>query len=217
MMRAVTPRTKVITLVSPNNPTGNAVSQEQLVRLLQLGPLVVLDEAYAEFAPRTFLPLAREFDNLIVLRTFSKWAGLAGLRIGYGIFPADLMPYLWKIKPPFNVNAAALVAVEATFEDFAWVRASVARIKVERGRLYRNLRKLNILQPYPSQGNYFFCRVLARPGRRPPRAAGRSRDHGPGLRWRAVRLSADQRRPTRGYRHADEGAADDRRAVLARR
>jgi histidinol-phosphate aminotransferase len=95
-----------------------------------------------------------------VLRTFSKWAGLAGLRIGYGIFPADLMPYLWKIKPPFNVNAAALVAVEATFEDFAWVRASVARIKVERGRLYRSLRKLNILQPYPSQGNYLFCRVL---------------------------------------------------------
>ncbi len=157
---AVTPRTKLITLVSPNNPTGNAISQEGLVRLLQLGPLVVLDEAYAEFAHRSFLPLAREFDNLIVLRTFSKWAGLAGLRVGYGIFPTELMPFLWKIKPPFNVNAAALLAIEATFDDFAWVRSTVVRIRVERGRLYRNLRKLNILQPYPSQGNYLLCRVL---------------------------------------------------------
>jgi histidinol-phosphate aminotransferase len=130
------------------------------VRLLGLGPLVVLDEAYAEFAQRSFLPLAREFDNLIVLRTLSKWAGLAGLRIGYGIFPGELMPYLWQIKPPFNVNAAALVAVEATFDDLAWVRSGIVRLRVERGRLYRQLRKLNLLQPYPSQGNFLLCRVL---------------------------------------------------------
>lgn len=158
--RAVTPRTKVISVVSPNNPTGNAIAPEALVRLLGLGPLVVLDEAYAEFALRSLVPLAREFDNLIILRTLSKWAGLAGLRIGYGIFPTELLPYLWRIKPPFNVNAAALVAVEATFDDLAWVRASVVRLRVERGRLYRQLRKLNLLQPYPSQGNYLLCRVL---------------------------------------------------------
>lgn len=157
---AVTPRTKMIAIVSPNNPTGNAITQEQLVRLLGLGPLVVLDEAYAEFAARSFVPLAREFDNLVILRTLSKWAGLAGLRLGYGVFPTELMPFLWKIKPPFNVNAAALLAVEATLDDFAWVRASVARIRAERARLYRNLRKLNILQPYPSQGNFLLCRVI---------------------------------------------------------
>ncbi len=158
--RAVTPRTKLITLVSPNNPTGNVASTEQLVRLLRLGPLIVLDEAYVEFAQRSALPLAREFDNLVVLRTFSKWAGLAGLRIGYGVFPLDLMPYLWKIKPPFNVNAAALAAVEATFDDLAYVRSTVVRLKVERGRLFRQLRKLNLLQPLPSQGNFLLCRVL---------------------------------------------------------
>ena len=158
--RAVTPRTRLITLVSPNNPTGNAASTEQLVRLLRLGPLVVLDEAYAEFADRTALPLAKEFDNLVVLRTFSKWAGLAGLRVGYGVFPAELMPHLWKVKPVFNVNAAALAAVEATFEDMAYLRSTIVRIKVERGRLYRQLRKLNLLHPYPSQGNFLLCRVL---------------------------------------------------------
>lgn len=158
--RAVTPRTKLITIVSPNNPSGNAIAHDQLVRVLRLGPLVVLDEAYSEFAQRSLLPLAREFDNLVVLRTLSKWAGLAGLRVGYGIFPADLMPYLWKIKPPFNVSVAALVAVEATFDDLDYVRSAIVRIKVERGRLFRQLRKLNIVQPMPSQGNFLLCRVL---------------------------------------------------------
>lgn len=160
MERAVTPRTKVIAVASPNDPTGNVASPEHLVRLLRLGPLVVLDEAYVEFAQRSALPLAREFDNLVVLRTFSHWAGLAGLRIGYGLFPADLMPHLWKIKPPFNVNAAALAAIEATFGDLNYLRSTIVRIKIERGRLYRRLRKLNLLQPLSSQGNFLLCRVL---------------------------------------------------------
>ena len=149
---AVTARTKLIVVVSPNDPTGNTIDQEQLVRLLGLGPLVVLDEAYIEFAGRSLVPLAREFDNLVMLRSLSSWAGLAGLHLGYGIFPTELMPYLWRLKPPFSVNAAALLATEATFDDFSWVRGSVARLRVERGRLYRNLRKLNLLQPYPSGG-----------------------------------------------------------------
>jgi histidinol-phosphate aminotransferase len=157
---AVTPRTKLIALASPNNPTGNVAAPEQLVRLLRLGPPVVLDERYVEFAQRSALPLAREFDNLIVLRGLSAWAGLAGLRVGYGVFPADLMPYLWKIKPPFNVGAAALAAVEATFDDLPYLRSTIVRLKVERGRLYRRLRKLNLLQPLPSGGNFLLCRVL---------------------------------------------------------
>ena len=160
MVQATTLQTKVITLVSPNNPTGNVITADQLVRLLNLGPLVVLDEAYYEFAERTFLPLAREFDNLVVLRSFSKWAGMAGLRLGYGIFPAELMPYLWKIKQPYNVNVAAQVAAMATFEEIEGLRSTVVRIRVERARLYRQLRKLTLLQPLPSQGNFLFCRVL---------------------------------------------------------
>ena len=113
-------------------------------------------------ADRDGLPLAREFDNLIILRTFSKWAGLAGLRLGYGIFPADFMPYLWKVKQPYNVNIAALLAAHSSFEDLPWLRSTVVRIRVERARLFRQLRKLTILQPYPSQGNFLFCRVLRR-------------------------------------------------------
>lgn len=160
LRRAVTPRTKLIMLVSPNNPTGNLLTADELVQVLALGPLVVLDEAYAEFATRSLVPLAREFDNLIILRSFSIWAGLAGLRLGYGIMPRGLLPYLRQVRPPFSVNVAALLAVEATFEDLTWVRSGVVRLRVERGRLFRQLRKLNIVQPLPSEGNFLLCRVL---------------------------------------------------------
>jgi len=156
---AITDRTKVIFIASPNNPTGNMVTQQQLVRLLRTGALIVVDEAYFEFAGKTLLPFTGEFDNMVVLRTFSKWAGLAGLRLGYGIFPHSLATQLWKVKQPFNVSAAGLKAIEAVLDDAEYLRESVKRIRVERGRLFRQLRKLNFLQPYPSQANYILCKV----------------------------------------------------------
>ncbi|MDI3339120.1 MAG: histidinol-phosphate transaminase, partial [Sphaerobacter sp.] len=157
--RAVTERTKLIVVAAPNNPTGNLPTTQQIVRLLRTGALVVADEAYFEFAGKTFLPLAREFDNLVILRTFSKWAGLAGLRVGYAILPDALAEQVWKVKQPFNVSVAGLRAVEAVLDDVDYLRQSVTRIKIERGRLYRALRKLNFLQPYPSHGNFILCRV----------------------------------------------------------
>ncbi len=156
---AVNDRTKVIFVASPNNPTGNLVTQQQLVRLLRTGVLVVVDEAYFEFSTKTLLPFTTEFDNMVVLRTFSKWAGLAGLRLGYGIFPVALAAELWKVKQPFNVSVAGFKAIEAVLDDATYLQESVRRIRVERGRLYRSLRKLNFLQPFPSQGNYILCRV----------------------------------------------------------
>ncbi|HET7037293.1 MAG TPA: histidinol-phosphate transaminase [Thermomicrobiaceae bacterium] len=159
IVQAVNERTKLIFVASPNNPTGNLVTSQQLVRLLRTGALVVLDEAYYEFSGKTFLPLVGEWDNLAVLRTFSKWAGLAGLRIGYGIFPPALAAGIWKVKQPFNVSVAALAAIEAVLDDQDYLRERVSRIRVERGRLFRSLRKLNFLQPFPSHGNYILCRV----------------------------------------------------------
>ncbi len=156
---ALTDRSKVIFIASPNNPTGNLVTQQQLVRLLRTGMLVVVDEAYFEFSTKTLLPYTTEFDNMVVLRTFSKWSGLAGLRVGYGIFPTALANEIWKVKQPFNVSVAALKAVEAVLDDATYLQESVRRIRVERGRLYRSLRKLNFLQPFPSQGNYILCQV----------------------------------------------------------
>lgn len=157
--RAVTPRTKLIFVTSPNNPSGNLPSTQQIVRLLRTGALVVLDEAYYEFSGKTHLPLAREFDNLVVLRSFSKWAGLAGMRISYAVFPTALADEVLKVKSPFNLSVAALVAIGAALDDAEYLRGAVNRIRLERARLYRSLRKLNFLQPYPSQGNFILCRV----------------------------------------------------------
>jgi histidinol-phosphate aminotransferase len=159
IVNAVTDRTKIIFLTHPNNPTGNLVTTQQLVRILRTGALVVVDEAYYEFSDNTLLPMLGEWENMVVLRTLSKWAGLAGLRVGYGIFPAKLSEQMWKVKPPFNVSVAALKAIEAIFDDIDYLKETVSRIRVERGRLYRALRKLNFLDPYPSHGNFILCRV----------------------------------------------------------
>ena len=121
------PAPKLLFLTSPNNPDGSLLDPADLARLLALPLLVVLDEAYIEFAGLEH-SLARwvlEHDNLIVLRTFSKWAGIAGLRLGYGIFPAWLMPILWKAKQPYNVNVAATVAGLASLAHRAEIQRTV--------------------------------------------------------------------------------------------
>lgn len=159
ILSAISPRTKLIFLASPNNPTGNLVTPEQLVPILKTGILVVVDEAYYEFAGRTLQPFTQTFDNLAILRTFSKWAGLAGLRIGYGIFPSHLASALWRVKQPFNVSTAAQVAVEAALQDRAWLMQRVLELRLERGRLFRALRRYPFLTPYPSYGNFILCRV----------------------------------------------------------
>jgi histidinol-phosphate aminotransferase len=159
MLEAVTDRTRLIIICSPNNPTGNLATSQQIVRLLQTGALVVVDEAYYEFCGKTVMPLTGEFDNLVVLRTFSKWAGLAGMRVGYGVFPAQVGEHIWKVKPPFNVNQAGLLAVEASLDDVDYLYSTVQRIKAERNRLLRQLKRVDYLTPFPSQGNFILCRV----------------------------------------------------------
>lgn len=159
MLAAIGDSAKMVFVCSPNNPTGNLATNQQIVRLLQTGALVVVDEAYYEFSGKTSLPLAGEFDNLVILRTFSKWSGLAGLRIGYGILPDWLAQQVWKVKQPFNVNAAALKAVEASLDDVEYLHGTVSRIKGERGRLFRQLQRIDYLEPVPSVANFILCRV----------------------------------------------------------
>ena len=151
---------KLLFLCSPNNPDGSTISPADLDRLLTLPLVVVLDEAYIEFADQpSAAARVLSTPNLIVLRTFSKWAGLAGLRIGYGVFPLDLMAHLWKIKQPYNVNVAADAAARASLADLDTLRANVVRLKTERPRLFDALSGLPYLDPYPSQSNFILCRV----------------------------------------------------------
>ncbi|MBE0481511.1 MAG: aminotransferase class I/II-fold pyridoxal phosphate-dependent enzyme, partial [Dehalococcoidia bacterium] len=157
--RAVDDRTKVIFIASPNNPTGNVTGQETLLELLDTGVVVVVDEAYYEFSGRTFVPLVRERPNLIVLRTFSKWAGLGGLRAGYGIFPAGIAELIRRIKLPYNVNVAAIIAMRESLADVEYLRGNIRAIVRERERLVSLLREQGVLDPLPSEANFVLCRV----------------------------------------------------------
>ena len=156
---------KLLFITSPNNPDGSVISDADLRRLLALPVGVVLDEAYVEFHGESRLGWVREHSNLMVLRTFSKRAGLAGLRIGYGAFPAALMPHLWKIKQPYNVSVAASAAALAALEDAAYMSDMVARLTAERERLAACLTEISYLRPYPSRANFVLCRVVGRDAR----------------------------------------------------
>src|SRR4029079_4541778 len=126
---------------------------------------IVLDEAYIEFHGPSRLPWVLERDNLIVLRTFSKRAGLAGIRVGYGAFPSALMPHLWKVKQPYNVSVAASTAAIASLEDATYLADVVARLTAERDRMAGLLAAISFLQPYPSRANFILCRVTGRDAR----------------------------------------------------
>ncbi len=156
---------KVIFIANPNNPDGGYTPPEEIAALLDLPVLVVLDEAYIDFADQAVSWLdhiARQGlpANLIVLRTFSKWAGLAGMRVGFGIFPDWLIPHLWKIKQPYNVSVAAQTAAIVSLENAGQLRQTGQAIVAERQRMFAGLQTIPWLAPYPSQTNFILCRVL---------------------------------------------------------
>jgi histidinol-phosphate aminotransferase len=153
-LQAITPKTKITFIASPNNPTGNPASRELLERILDTGVLVVLDEAYAEFYGQSLAPMVAERDNLVLLRTFSKWAGLAGLRLGYAVLPSSISPHMWKLKAPFNINQAAVVAMEASLNDRVWLQENVAKIQAEQKRMTKLLSEIDYLTPYPTAANF---------------------------------------------------------------
>jgi histidinol-phosphate aminotransferase len=150
---------KIAFVASPNNPTGNPLLREEIEALLTTGLLVVVDEAYVEFGVESHAPLVSERENLVVLRTFSKWAGLAGLRAGYGIMPAALASVLMQIKQPYTPNVAAEVAMLASMEDRDSLMANVRAIVAERERMARALASLEFVEVYASEANFLLCRL----------------------------------------------------------
>jgi histidinol-phosphate aminotransferase len=163
---AAHPQARVLFICSPNNPDGSTISEDDLTRLVELPLLLVLDEAYIEFAlaggQKSPYQWALQYDNLVVLRTFSKLAGLAGLRIGYGIFPEWLLPHLWKIKHPYNVNVAASLAAIASLKNPQWMEEKVKLIVQERERMVQELASFEFLRPYPSYANFVLFKVEGR-------------------------------------------------------
>jgi histidinol-phosphate aminotransferase len=163
MLAAITPKTRLIFLPNPNNPTGTLISQRVIDDFMSRVPeniIVVFDEAYFEFLdrPPDTLQFVREGRNIVVLRTFSKIHGLAGLRIGYAVGPADLIEVLHKTRQPFNVNSIAQVGALAALEDDEHLRETKRVIDEGRAYLQEQFSKMKI--PFvPGTANFVMVNV----------------------------------------------------------
>ena len=153
---------KLTFVASPNNPTGNAQPAAALERVIRGSRgIVVIDEAYAEFCNQNFLKRVREFPNLVVLRTFSKAHGLAGLRVGYAAAPRDVIERLARVKMPFSVGSLSeRIAIEALADD-GHVRRSREAVAAERPWLTERLTALG-LHPFPTDANFMMVRIGTR-------------------------------------------------------
>ncbi len=161
IVSAITEKTRVIFIANPNNPTGTYVSSAEIDEFLSKVPqdvLVVFDEAYVDFVdavdfPHSLVHVKSGKPNVLILRTFSKSYGLAGLRIGYCVGSAELISYFHKVRQPFNVNVLAQVAATAALEDKFFLWRTKRLIQTGKQYYYRFFKKLR-LNYLPSQGNF---------------------------------------------------------------
>ncbi len=161
IISAISDRTKFIIFCSPNNPTGNSLDSMSIERIVQSAPcMVAIDEAYAEFAGDTHLDLMDRYENVAIFRTMSKFAGLAGMRVGYGIFPPGLMPYMDAVTPPFhNVSTASSVAAIASLGDLEYIWGIIRQIVADREALAQQLAAIPGVEPLPSNTNFLLVRL----------------------------------------------------------
>lgn len=157
--REIDPSVKAIIICNPNNPTGTLTRNDGIEKVLETEKLIVVDEAYIEFGGTSVVPLLSRYPNLIVLRTLSKWAGLAGLRLGYGIMSPFIVGQLQKIKPPYNVNVAAVAAGLAVLDNDRHRPSSTQKIISERERTAGEVGKISGVTVYPSATNSLFIQV----------------------------------------------------------
>jgi histidinol-phosphate aminotransferase len=146
---------RVFFLPNPNSPTGNLLSLRELRRILNAAnrTMVVIDEAYFEFSGVTVIPWVRHYRNLIVTRTFSKTAGLAGLRLGCIFVHRELAATMRKAQSPYPVNVAALAAAEAAMRDRNFLAQTVSKVRLGRRELERGLARLGV-RYFPTAGNF---------------------------------------------------------------
>ena len=160
VLRAITPRTRMIFLNTPNNPTGQLIPLADLARIAEAAPqaVVLVDEAYIEFGGETFLPHLPKHPNVLIGRTFSKAYGLAGMRVGLVIGQPRALDPVREVTLPFNINAVAAAATLAALEDREFLPRYAAQVAESRERLYDACRRLG-LEHWPSAANFVLVRV----------------------------------------------------------
>ncbi|HET6850849.1 MAG TPA: histidinol-phosphate transaminase [Pyrinomonadaceae bacterium] len=166
LLRFIEERQPDVTIIcSPNNPTGCVTDDDALRALLESSRgLVVIDEAYHEFAGHSVVPLLKEHENLIVLRTFSKAMAVAALRIGYLLASPELVREIGKAVLPYNVNVFSQIAAEVAMENYDQeLRPLVSEIVSERDRLFAELSKIDRLRPVPSLANFILVKSAVEP------------------------------------------------------
>lgn len=151
---------KLIFLSSPNNPTGNSFSAERILKIIrQSKSLVVVDEAYQAFSDnKSFLPLLKNYPNLIILKTLSK-IGLAGLRVGFMIADKEIIDEVNKVRLPFNLNSLSQKLAVETLRKSALMRSEIKTIVSERKKLFNEMKKIDGIKPYPSDANFILFRT----------------------------------------------------------
>lgn len=155
ILNNLTNKTKMIFLCSPNNPTGGVISENDLEIILEAtNALVVIDEAYIEYAEETHVNLINKYDNVFILRTFSKVLGLAGMRVGYGLSNKETIEYMHRIKPVFSLTRLSYVAALATLEDTDFIDESITMGKKSRDLLYEGVSNIDNLDVLKSQSNF---------------------------------------------------------------
>lgn len=162
MLEAIDDSARIVFLASPNNPTGNLLTERDARALLQTGVIVCVDETYYEFSGSTLCPLLDEYENLVILRSFSKWAGIAGLRVGYAIASSELIGHLMDIKQPYNINIAGEAAVLAALEHRGELLERAATLIEQRKRLEAVVDEFPGISYYPSEANFLLCRFERR-------------------------------------------------------
>ena len=195
----------IVFLTSPNNPTGNSVNRAELEALCGLDALVVVDEAYVEFGGTSVIPMIASYPNLVVLRTFSKWAGLAGLRVGYSVSHPELAGHMMSLKQPYNVNVAADAGARAAIAHFAEIKETIASIVAERDRMVGLCTELGWLKASPSQANFVLFQVEGRS----------AKDVAGGLRKRGVLVRYYDRPDLANYIRISAGRPEDTDRLMA--
>ncbi len=164
LRKNISKKTKVIFIANPNNPTGTYNNAKELLNFINNLPknkLIVIDEAYIEFVDAKDYPRLIELinkKNIVILRTFSKAYGLAGLRIGYAVANSNFIKAMERIRQPFNVNSLAQRAAESALKDVSFIKNSTRIIKKEKYKLYKELRSLGIAY-IPSQANFIMFKT----------------------------------------------------------
>ena len=150
----------IVFIAYPNAPTGNYFAEDKIIKIIEKsGCLVVVDEAYYEFGQKTFVPLISRYDNLVILRTFSKAYSIASLRVGYLLSNPEIINEIRKVKSPFNVNTFSQLTAQVVFENKEILKNSIKKIIEEREKLIKRINELPPFKAHSSRTNFVLVEV----------------------------------------------------------